>query len=112
MTIEKAVYIAYVVDLIVLLIDWRQTLNIAHHKDIKETQNILIGEHPTNAIINVYFSSVLIACSAFILFIPNIVGDLECVGFNGCGSNWQLAFCVLILVFEIPTIINNHQLGL
>jgi len=79
-----------------MVLDWRQTMDIARHSDIEET-NPVLGKHPNNARINTYFAASLAAQYLIAQALP--------AEYRRC---WQNAG----IVFEATVVGGNYRLGL
>lgn len=65
-----ACIILAVLSVILLLLDWRQTLYIARHPECYSEINPMLGKHPSVAAVNVHFlARVALALAAFAVFI-------------------------------------------
>lgn len=79
-----------------LVADWQQTLDIKNHKTIHE-KNPILGEHPSDARINAYFATAVVA--------------------NQCAANYldgdaRTYFQTGIIILESLAVGNNHALGI
>ena len=60
-----------VATIILLVIDYRQTLDIKNHSDIEEI-NLILGKHPTDQRINSYFVIVIISLWIAVSLLPEL----------------------------------------
>ena len=81
---------------VLVIADWRQTQDIAHHPDLEEF-NELIGEHPNNATINRYF----VVANSLQLAIAYILP-----------TEWRKAWQYIGIGYEIGMVSHNNQIGL
>ena len=82
--------------IISLLIDAKQTLNIKKLPQLHEI-NPVLGPHPSDALVVVYFAAWITACLAGYLYLP-----------------WQFftGVSVPLIALELYTINNNRKLGM
>ncbi len=89
-TRRELVYAALVVT------DWRQTQDIAHHPNSEEG-NELLGEHPTNGQINRYFI---------------VANALQFAIAYSLPSDWRRSWQSVGIGFELAFVLNNRHAGL
>ena len=85
-----------VATIILLVIDYRQTLDIKHHPDIEEV-NLILGKHPTDQRINSYFVIVIISLWIAVSLLPEL---------------YYLTLLLIICCLEVYITIANYRLGL
>lgn len=83
--------------LVVLVIDWRQTLTIAKNPDKWFEMNPILGKHPSVQKVHVYFLCV-IAASAFVLSIVP--------------RPWSIVIAVIACLVELAVVIRNDRKGI
>ena len=79
-----------------LVSDYQQTIQIRHHKSLHET-NIILGKHPSNDRIEVYFGSVIVS--------HLIISDL-------LSNKYRDYFLDGTIGLELIVVGHNKQLGL
>jgi hypothetical protein len=84
---------------VLLVLDCRQTLRIKDHPDIWET-NPILGKHPSDSRIKIYFAICVIG--------------LPLAGFFISGINHIFGFAWLLIwaAIEVKMILSNYKLGL
>lgn len=95
------IYILLVLASALLAVDLAQTLDIKNHPALQET-NMLLGEHPSDQKIIIYFLLVFVAFVSFVLWATTARPQEDIA---------EIA-CVILYCVEIPVILNNHKLGL
>lgn len=84
------------ISIVLLVLDCLQTLDIKNHPSLHE-KNKILGKHPSDARIVIYFS-VWIAASAATFFL--------------CRPELSLLFFVILASVQLRVIPNNKRLGL
>ena len=79
-----------------LIVDWGQTINISRDPTYCEV-NPLLGSHPEEKDVHLYMGSALIGTLAISHLLP---------------SKYRSLFMFSIIAIELPTVYNNHKIGL
>lgn len=79
-----------------LIVDWGQTINITRNPAYHEI-NPIIGPHPSETDVHLYMGSALISTLAISHILP---------------SKYRTLFLLSVIAIEIPTVYNNHRIGL
>src|ERR1019366_421470 len=89
-TVREAVYLT------LHAIDWNQTLQIANHPDLQES-NPILGQHPSAAKINEYMAGAALLQITVAYFLP---------------EKYRKAFQYIAIGEKIPNVLGNFSLGL
>jgi len=80
-----------------LIADWKQTLVIAKNPDMYYEKNVIIGKHPSEDKVNLYFGTCLLGN----VLLPKLLTDKQ-----------QTYWYVGLIILESVVIRQNLQLGL
>jgi hypothetical protein len=88
------IYIAAIVVCVLLILDCLQTLDIKNHAGFTEI-NLLLGEHPSDRKIVIYFLTWIVLLCVLVRFLPDmamwlILGVVGAVEVNCLVSNYKL----------------------
>jgi hypothetical protein len=90
--------------MLMLVVDWLQTLYIARHPELFRETNVILGEHPSVRAVCAYFTLWQVVCivAGALLFIP-----------VSAAAYWaSVALLILVIVVEIAVVVRNHHLGI
>ena len=89
---------------IITIVDYGQTLNIAKHPNTWKETNLILGEHPKEKAVNIYFPVAIGAHAVVSYLIPN-----SCQIFSiKCRTIWQYSS----IAVELKPVISNFAIGI
>jgi hypothetical protein len=90
-------FILLIALMILLILDWLQTEQIALNPDRWYETNLILGSHPSREAVGVYFLAWIIGTPTIAIILP---------------EQWSLAVMSIGILIECACVVNNHRLGI